>query len=227
MLTLGIDDAGRGPIIGPMILAGVLVDKAQEAKLKKMKIRDSKTVLQPERVKLAKLIKENSYAHHVAKTFPTEIDSSLQGGTNLNTLEAKKAAEIINSINSGKYQKEKIKVILDCPSINTNAWLGTLLKFIKQKDNLQFICEHKADAKYVSVSAASILAKVTREEEVAKLKSKYGEIGSGYPADPITKEFLKKHGKEFENEGIFRKTWATWKVLFPSAGKMQSTLDKF
>jgi ribonuclease HII len=226
-LILGIDDAGRGPLIGPMILAGVLVDKNQEAKLKRMNIRDSKIVAHPERIKLAKLIKENSYSHYIAKTFPEEIDNSLNSGTNLNTLEAKKTAEIINSINIPKYQKENIKVVVDCPSVNTMAWRNTLLAMIKHKDNLQVICEHKADANHVPVGAASILAKVAREEEVAKIKSKYGDIGSGYPSDPDTKEFLKEHGKEFADVGIFRKTWATWKTMFPEVGDGQKTLGDF
>ncbi|MBU0466616.1 MAG: ribonuclease HII [Nanoarchaeota archaeon] len=228
MLLLGIDDAGRGPIIGPMILSGVLIDKEQEKKLKRHNIRDSKTVLQSERVKLARFIKENSLSHKITKSFPAEIDETLSSeGTNLNTLEAQKAALIINSINIQKYQKEKIKVVVDCPSINTTAWCNTLLGFIKHKDNLEIHCEHKADANHVSVGAASILAKTTREEEVAKIKKQYGPIGSGYPADPDTKEFLKKHGKEFKDSGIFRKTWQTWKKMFPEAGKGQATLDSF
>jgi len=219
MLTLGIDDAGRGPLIGPMILAGVLVDSEQEKLLKKENVADSKTILHPRRIKLSELIKKNSYAHHITKTFPNELDNSLQTGTNLNTLEAKKAAEIINEINKGKYLKEKIKVIIDCPSVNTTAWKNTLIKFLTHSTNLTIHCEHKADVNYVSVSAASILAKVTREEEVAKLKEKYGDIGSGYPSDPTTKEFLKKNGAKLSNEGIFRKTWSTWKKLFPSDEK--------
>lgn len=227
MLILGIDDAGRGPLIGPMILAGVLIDKKQEAKLKTKQIKDSKDILHPRRVMLAKIILKNSYAHEIVKTFPEEIDNSLNTGTNLNTLEAIKAAKIINAINSPKRQKEKIKVILDCPSINTTSWLNTLLSLIKHKENLKFVCEHKADVNHISVGAASILAKVTREEEVAKIKKKYGDVGSGYPADPITKVFLEKKGKEFKNEGIFRKTWSTWKKLFPEAEKGQATLDKF
>ncbi|MBU0906965.1 MAG: ribonuclease HII [Nanoarchaeota archaeon] len=226
-LIIGIDDAGRGPLIGPMILAGVLVDKSQETKFKSKNIRDSKDVPHPDRIKMAAFIKENSYSYHVEKTFPNEIDHSLTFGTNLNTLEAKKAAEIINTLNNLKYQKEKIKVILDCPSINTTSWLNTLLKFIKHRSNLTFLCEHKADVNHVSVSAASILAKVTREEEVAKIKKKYGNIGSGYPSDPFTKEFLAKHGREFKDEGIFRKTWSTWKKLFPEKQKNQATLDSF
>lgn len=225
-LILGIDDAGRGPIIGPMILAGVLIDKNQEAKLKRLNIRDSKIVSHPERIKLSKEIRENSYSHFVTKSYPNEIDEAV-GSYNLNTLEAKKAAEIINNLNSKKYQKETIKVVVDCPSVNTKKWQETLMKYIEHKDNLQVVCEHKADANHVSVGAASILAKVTREEEVAKIKEKYGDIGSGYPSDPATKEFLQRHGKEFENDGIFRKSWATWKNLFPQKGKGQATLDSF
>lgn len=224
-LLLGIDDAGRGPLIGPMILAGVLMTKEQEKHLKSEGVADSKLLEHPTRIKLSKSIKENSLKHHVVLSTPNEIDSSILSGTNLNTLEAKKAAEIINNINIPKYQKEKIKVIIDCPSVNTKAWKLTLEKFISHKDNLDIHCEHKADFNHPSVSAASILAKCVREEEMIKLKkqySKYGNIGSGYPSDPTTKEFLKKHGKSLKDSGIFRKTWATWKTVFPEA--KQSTL---
>ncbi|MDO8460004.1 MAG: ribonuclease HII [Nanoarchaeota archaeon] len=230
MLTLGIDDAGRGPIIGPMILAGVLVTSDQEKILKKNDVRDSKTVLHPARIKLSVLIKQNSLANHITITHPAEIDSSLQEGTNLNTLEAMKAAKIINEINTGKYRKEELKVIIDCPSVNIDAWSKTLSRFIHHPDNLRIICEHKADANHISVSAASILAKVTREEEVEKIKKKYldyGDVGSGYPSDPATKDFLKKHGIRLKNEDIFRKTWKTWRELFPNAGKGQATLEGF
>ena len=78
---------------------------------------------------------------------------------------------------------------------------------------------------HVSVSAASILAKVSREEEIEKLKLQYGDFGSGYPSDPVTKEFLKNKGKEFKNTGLFRKSWQTWKALFPQ--KEQATLEGF
>ncbi|MCA9485501.1 MAG: ribonuclease HII [Nanoarchaeota archaeon] len=229
MLIIGIDDAGRGPLIGPMILAGVLVTKSQDSQYKKRNIRDSKTVLQPERIKQAEFIKENSIAHKIVQSSPNEIDNSLNTGTNLNTLEAQEAAKIINYLNSPKYRSEKINVIVDCPSVNTLAWKNTLISFIEHKDNLEFFIEHKADANHPSVSAASILAKVTREEEVAKIKKKYGDIGSGYPSDPTTKEFLKNHGKDLTNSGIFRKTWSTWKKLFPSEStqKGQATLGDF
>jgi len=222
MLILGIDDAGRGPLIGPMILAGVLLDKNGETALKKYNVRDSKTVLHPMRIKLAGVIKETALNLCVVKTTPEEIDTSIKKRTNLNTLEAIKVAEIINELNN---KKDKIKVIIDCPSVNISAWKKTLLPFIDSPDNLKILCEHKADANHISVSAASILAKVSREEEIEILKKKYGDFGSGYPADPITKEYLKSQGEKLKNSGIFRKSWSTWKSLFPD--KEQATLGEF
>jgi len=228
MLILGIDDAGRGPLIGPMILAGVLVKEEQEAWLKEKGAKDSKQITHPNRIILAELIKSSVEAFHIVKSSPELIDSSILSGINLNTLEAMKTAEIINEINQDKFQKQKIKVIVDCPSVNTKSWREKVLEFIKHPENLEVHCEHKADVNHPSVSAASILAKVAREEEVEKINKKYksfGNAGSGYPSDPYTKEFLKKNGKKLADEGIFRKTWATWKALFPE--KKQSSLEEF
>jgi len=100
-----------------------------------------------------------------------------------------------------------------------------MITFIEHPENLDISCEHKADVNYISVAAASILAKVTREEEIEGLKKQYGNMGSGYSHDEATIEFLKKHGKKLSNSGIFRKSWATWKKLFPEA--KQSTLEGF
>lgn len=228
MLVLGIDDAGRGPIIGPLILAGVLVKKEDEPKLKKAGVADSKLLFHSKRIELSKLINNIAINTHIVKSTPEEIDNSITSGTNLNTLEAIKTAEIINKINTGKVSKEKIKVIVDCPSVNRSAWRNTLIKYITKRDNLDIYCEHKADFNHPSVSAASILAKVMREEEVSKLKKeyeKYGNLGSGYPSDPFTQAFIKKNGKALKDSGIFRKSWATWKALFPD--KKQATLGDF
>lgn len=175
MLILGIDDAGRGPLIGPMILAGVLLDKAGESALKKYEIKDSKQLPHSKRIKLSKIIKEKSISHYIVKSTPEEIDSSIKKGTNLNTLEAQKAAEIINALNK---KDKKITVIIDCPSVNTSAWKKTLMNYIDVQGNLTILCEHKADVNHLSASAASILAKVAREDEVEILKKKYGDFGS-------------------------------------------------
>ena len=225
-LILGIDDAGRGPVIGPMMLAGVLVTPDQNKSLKADGAKDSKLLSHPPRIFLAKKIKNNSIAHKVISTSAEEIDESLTSGTNLNTLEAIKTAKIINSLNN---KKDQINVIVDCPSINTVAWRATLLELIDYKSNLEISCEHKADFNHPSVSAASILAKVAREDAVTDLKKQHGNFGSGYPSDPRTKSFLKSYGKQLSNSGLFRKTWATWKKAYPSLAleiisKKQKTL---
>jgi ribonuclease HII len=158
------------------------------------------------------------------KSSPEQIDKAIFDKINLNTLEAMKTAEIINDLNP---KKEKVKVIVDCPSVNTKAWQEKLMEFIEHHENLDVSCEHKADANHIEAAAASILAKVQREEEVEKLKKEHGPIGSGYPSDPTTKEFLKEHGKELQNSGIFRKSWATWQKMFPQAKQGQGTLEDF
>jgi ribonuclease HII len=222
MLTLGIDDAGRGPVIGPMTLSGVLLTKDQEKILINEGISDSKKLYQSTRVRMAKTIKENSIKHKTVISNPIDIDESLNTGINLNTLEAIKTAEIINSLND---LKKQIRVIIDCPSVNTTAWKRTLMTYIKHPGNLIVRCEHKADANHVSAAAGSIIAKVTREQEVEKLKKEFGDFGSGYPSDPKTKIFLREKGQQFADRGLFRKTWATWKKLYPD--KEQKSLRDF
>jgi ribonuclease HII len=223
MLLLGIDDSGRGPVIGPMILAGCLMDEDLNAEFKATGIKDSKQLTAKKREVLAKFICEKAAACHVVQVSPEEIDFKTRAGTNLNKIEAQKAAEIINKLNKGT---EPIRVILDCPSPNRKAWEVYLRKFVENPSNLEFVVEHKADINYPSVSAASILAKTTRDAEIEKIKKKIGvNFGSGYPADPITCKFLKEYAGKHKDDGIFRKTWQTWKDLCKT--KEQKNLKEF
>lgn len=210
MLVLGIDDAGRGPVIGPMVLAGVLIDESKFNELKKLGVKDSKVVTEKRREMLVLKVKELAESFEVIRIPPTVIDGkSGESRVKLNELEAKAMAEIINRINKGF---SKIKVIIDCPSAGIESWTNYLKTRIKNLSNLEIICEHKADKNYVAVSAASLLAKSVREKEMDKLKKKYGDqIGSGYTSDPTTQKFLEKNAIKLENDGIFRKTWITWK----------------
>lgn len=213
MLILGIDDAGRGPVIGPMILAGCLMDGKTARELKKLGVRDSKQLTEKRREFLAEEIKEKVEVFETVIVSPEEIDTLLKEGTNLNEVEAMACAKIINKINSAsKFREGKIKVILDCPSTSIVKWQDSLKMKIDDLSNLEISCEHKADQNHVEVSAASVIAKSTREKEMEKLKSVYGkEMGSGYTSDPVTRKFLKTNIKKFNNSGIFRKSWSTWK----------------
>ena len=89
MKLIGIDDAGRGPVLGPMILAGVLADASDEKIIKMMGAKDSKLLTPPNRKKIGDEIRKK-YIHYIEVTSPREIDES----TNLNYLEAIKTAKI-------------------------------------------------------------------------------------------------------------------------------------
>lgn len=209
MLKLGIDDAGRGPVIGPMVLAGCLIDEKTEAKFKKLGVTDSKKLTAKRREFLAEEIRKRAEMFEVVLAHPREIDGSNHDGIDLNKVEAIKCAEIINKINKGYKQ---LKVIVDCPSVGIAKWQDYLKTKINNLSNLDISCEHKADKNHIAVSAASILAKSTREKEMDKLKEKYGkEIGSGYCSDPTTCKFLEQYARKHQEEGIFRRTWITWK----------------
>ncbi len=210
MLLIGIDDAGRGPVIGPMVLAGVLINEDLEEHLEEIGVKDSKLLTPEQRENLAVKIKEVCKRFSIHITTPKEIDNALESDeNNLNKLEASQMAKVLNELNTSQ---DEIKVIIDCPSINIEKWQELFISLIQNKDNLEIICKHKADAEHPVVGAASILAKTTRDAEIEKLKDKVGiDFGSGYPADPKTKEFLKEHYKDFSDVDLFRLTWGTYK----------------
>jgi len=221
-LIIGIDDAGRGPVIGPMVLAGVLVRKEVETELRRAGIKDSKLLTAKTRDELVKTIKEMILDFHYQIITPAEIDTGFGMGVNLNEVEAIAAANIVNHLckNLNEEQKKNLVIVIDCPSNNPSSWLNTLMKYIKKENQtIRIRAEHKADFHYPSVSAASIIAKTTRDGEIEKIKEQIGlDFGSGYPADPTTKEFLAKHSQEFKKERIFRESWATWQT---ATGKLE------
>lgn len=208
MLKIGVEDAGRGPVLGPMIMAGCLINEATELKFKEAGVRDSKQLTQKRREFFETLIKESSIDFHTIAISPEEIDTKNAEGVKLNEVEAIAAAKIIDKLNPGK---EKIKVILDCPSTSIVKWQDFLKTQIKNLSNLDVSCEHKADRNHVVVSAASILAKTERESQMTLLRKKYGdEIGSGYTSDPVTQRFVAKNANNPKHKELFRKTWKTW-----------------
>jgi len=223
-LICGIDDSGRGPVVGPMVLAGILLKKDDETKLKQLGVKDSKLLSPKRRETLAKKIRKIT-KYYIIKISPEEIDSRASIGLNLNQLEAVKAADIINKLLKNK-EKIKTEVILDCPSVNITAWKNYLLRYVDEKiKNATFVVEHKADVRYPACSAASIIAKVTRDAEIEKIKKKIGiNFGSGYPADPLTQEFL-KHADKYKKLHIIRETWQTMKTF--RGKKEQKSLSEF
>src|SRR3989344_5941319 len=208
----GIDEAGRGPVIGPLVISGILIEEKDLVKLKDIKVKDSKLLSQPQREKLCKEIKIIIIKEKTIIIPPEEIDDALNSEElNLNRLEAIKTAMIINYLKPDK-------VTIDCPSTNINAYVKYLKTFLKYEPKIK--AEHKADVNFPEVSASSILAKCYREIEIDKIKRKHNaDFGSGYPSDQLTQEFLKRNYNKYD---FFRKTWATYKNI--TEGKKQKSL---
>lgn len=215
-LICGIDEAGRGPVIGPMVMAGVLIDNKDEKKLKAIGVKDSKQLTPDQRERLAEEIKKIAKKIRIVIIEPKVIDFHVMGeSSNLNWLEADKTIEIIDSLKPDA-------VYIDCPSNNTTAYKNYFAK--KIKSDIKMYAEHKADQKYPVVSAASIIAKVTRDAEIEKIKAKIGvDFGSGYPSDPRTTKFLEDNWQKYPD--IFRKSWGTYKEFANAEG--QKKLGEF
>ncbi len=218
MLFCGIDEAGRGPVIGPLVMCGLLIKEESEKELVRLKVKDSKLLTRNQREFLFDKIKDVSEKYKLIIVEPQEIDKAVHNhdGLNLNKLEARKSAEILNELIPDK-------AIIDAPSNNIKSYKKYLMRFVKNK-KIEVILEHKADVNYPVVSAASILAKVTRDNEIEKIKKQIGiDFGSGYMTDPKTVEFLKNN---FENyPELFRKSWFPYKDLLNQ--KFQKSLSDF
>lgn len=218
MKIIGIDDAGRGPVLGPMTLAGVIIDSKDENKIKALNAKDSKLLTPLQRKTIAEKLRPQ-FTHHIVTSSPKEIDDS----SNLNYLEAIKTADIINHLTNPL--KEKTTAIIDCPSVNIQSWSSDVQQLLDKPKNIILQCEHKADANHPIVGAASILAKEKREEEIYKLKLQYKiDFGSGYPADPKTKNFIQENFDNKKYAPIIRFSWNTVKKLFKAKNSSQKKL---
>ena len=218
ILICGIDEAGRGPIIGPLVLCGLLVKEEDEKNLVRLKVKDSKLLTKKTREFLFDKIKDISYKYEIIEVYPDEIDHAVNNndGLNLNRLEAVKTADIINLLKPDK-------AIIDAPSNNIRSYKQYLLNLIKNK-KMEIILEHKADINFPVVSAASILAKVTRDNKIEEIKKKIKvDFGSGYMADPKTIEFLEKYYEKYPD--LFRKSWLPYQNILNK--KFQKKLEDF
>ena len=217
MLICGVDEAGRGPVIGPLVMAGILIEEKDEEKLRKIGVKDSKLISKDKREELFKKILGIVKDYKIISLTPDIIDNALASEThNLNKLEAETTTEILN------YLKPE-KAIIDLPDKNKNRYQDYIR--LNLKHDVKLVTEHKADYTYPVVGAASILAKVTRDRYLEFLKEQFGEdFGSGYMSDEKTQKFLEKN---WNNTHIhfFRKQWQSWKNM--KIDKTQKRLGDF
>ncbi len=206
MPTAGLDEAGRGPVIGPMVVAGVVLTPSAARKLRAMGVKDSKLLTPERREEFEPVIKELAEAYVLRVVEPKRIDEAVSEN-GLNLLEAEVMADIIRELRPSL-------AIVDAPGRNTDRF-KRVLKSKLGGMSVRVRAENKADKRFVHVAAASILAKVERDRRVDELKERACyDFGSGYPGDRRTKEFLLKvlGGYPFPKDQI-RWKWATMQNL--------------
>lgn len=192
MLVAGLDEAGRGSIIGPLVVAGITIRAEELPTLGQLGVKDSKLLLPKKRVDLAQQLKLLAEKYVITKLMPPEIDrfvTSQRKLHKLNRLEANTMAKIIDLLKPEEAYVDAADVVEERFKYHIQEQLSTKTRIISR---------HKADKIYSVVSAASILAKVERDNEIMKLSAKFGDFGSGYLTDPKTKAFLRHWLKNHE-----------------------------
>ena len=219
MLVAGVDEAGRGCVIGPLVIAGVLAKEEILPVLTKLGVKDSKLLSPQKRESLAVEIRRLTDKHIIVKLSPLEIDRVVESGRKLhklNRLEAENMARIIDALNPEE-------AYVDAADVLEERFKHHIQERLKSKARI--VSKHKADKIYPVVSAASIIAKVERDREIALLTAQYGDFGSGYLTDPKTMIFLKqwldKHG---DYPDCVRKSWKPAKKAKNELGTQQKTL---
>jgi len=200
-----VDEAGRGSMLGPLVIAGVSIPKSKIRRLSSMGIRDSKKLSAKQRERLYKKIIEFADSYCVSKISPRTIDRSVRKHE-LNSLEARYMAKVITKLNPDVSYVDSC----DVDPKRFGRKVSGLSKGTKVHSR------HKADSKYVIVSAASIVAKVSRDREISRLRRRH-DVGSGYPSDSRTVRFVRDYVGENNSVPPFvRASWRPVRAMLSS-----------
>lgn len=207
-------------MIGPLVIAGVLFREENLNSLSPLGVKDSKLLTPKKRESLFPKILQIAEKHAVIRLQPKQIDQVVLSGRKLhklNRLEAENMAEIINQLNPDEAQVDAADVMEERFKHHIQEHLTTKTKVTSK---------HKADRRYLAVSAASIIAKVIRDNEIAVLADRYGDFGTGYLTDPKTIRFLKQLLQTNDEYPDFvRKSWKPARRAKAEKNTLQKTLS--
>ena len=196
-MICGIDEAGKGSVLGPMVIGGVLGSSLSE--FEERGFADSKTLTPAKRELMYEEI-VSSFKFTSVVIMARKIDEC-RLSQSMNSIVAKCHARAIDNLSPKM-------AYLDACDVNEVRYGVHVREYLKNP--VAIISEHKADDKYSIVGAASIIAKVTRDRIIEKISEEYGDIGSGYPSDPKTIKFLENYiSYNGECPEIGRKSWKT------------------
>ncbi len=209
-MQCGIDEAGRGPVLGPMVITVVCGDRDT---LQETGSRDSKQLTPARREMLAGRIKESAEYLKTVEISAEELNTLMQTLT-LNQIEENAVSSLLAGL--------KYETYVDCFDVNEERGSRNL----SSNSPVNVNCIHEADRYIPAVSAASIISKVVRDERMREIEEEYGRMGSGYPSDPRTVSFLERAMKEGKNiDRIVRKKWKTYTNMKKKLD--QKNLDRF
>lgn len=219
MLIAGVDEAGRGCVIGPLVIAGYLIKEVNIPLLIQLGVKDSKLLSPKKRENLSTEIMRIAEKHYVVKLSPSEIDHAVESKRKLhklNRLEAQTMAHIISMLKPDQ-------AYVDAADVVEDRFKHHIQEALTVKANIT--SKHKADRIYPVVSAASIIAKVERDSEIAVLRGAYGDFGSGYLTDQRTTSFLRRWLQTHdEYPDCVRKSWKPAKQVKDEKGTVQKKL---
>jgi ribonuclease HII len=208
-----VDEAGKGSVLGPMVIAAVGVPS--EDVFSEIEVHDSKLLSPKVRERLYAIIRKR-FRVVTVRIEAHEIDEIRMGMT-MNACVARAHARVIDKLSP-------TLAYVDACDVNAIRYADTVKSHLDHA--CEIVSEHHADQTFKVVSAASIVAKVTRDRAIAALSKKYGEIGSGYPSDPVTIRFLNSYIDEYRvPPPIARKSWKTVSAIL--AKKTQRSLGDF
>jgi ribonuclease HII len=213
ILIGGVDEAGRGSIIGPLVVVGVSIKQSKVSELGGLGVKDSKILTSKLRANLFRSLIDMADFTSVIKISCTEVDDNvfLKG---LNKLEAEVMALVINNIQADI-------VYIDSCDINPERYKDHIKSHLLFSSKPKLYAMHHADSLNLVVSAASIIAKIIRDKEIEKIRKVHHNIGSGYPSDDKTMCFIRKWVTKNRSAPQFaRKSWKPLKIMLEEATQL-------
>ena len=196
---LGIDEAGRGCVLGALFIGGYLVRREDELALRAAGAADSKALTHVKRLAARARLQELGTAD-VRQVAVREID-----GASLNALEEAVVADLVATHRPGLVRMDALG-----PPIGIPRMIARIEARLPADLRPKWVVEPKADATFALVGAASIFAKTDRDAALEQLAAAHGALGSGYPHDPATRAWLAAHARTGRPWPAFVRTkWET------------------
>ena len=218
IMVIGVDEAGKGPVLGPMVISAIACENEED--LREIGVRDSKALTPSKRKEIYNTLTKQFPYHSIVIT-ASEIDA-LREAMTMNVITAKSHAMAIKKVAAITSDAISKEIRIDACDVNEKRYGATISGYIGSSYTV--VARHRADSMYPVVAAASIIAKVTRDNIIDDIKrdlyDEWGDIGSGYPSDPKTVTFLKNYIEVRRKAPyIARSSWATVKKMLASQSK--------